>query len=349
MDRARLEDLIDRRFAGELSSEELRALDEAIARDPDAAAELRRRADMELALTETLGRPIPALPAAPSRVAPRRARTIGPRFSRAVWIRAAAAVLIAAAGLGIFVLSRPAPWSYEGDALFALAADGSLEPARDIAPGARYFARSGACRLGAAEVTFRQPTVFIADAPSRGQRQSIALEGGEIRVATRPGGRGVLLRTEKGILRDVGTVFDVKLNDPLEEQEMIARIRAGALPVFVAATILSGSVAWESLAGETKVIGPESGTVNLAYDPALGTVAEREGLVYVRPVGGERWTLADDGTSIETGDWVKTAARGANAAEIRLKDGARLTIGPGGLAEIASLSAVRLHSGELEV
>ncbi|MBN1418930.1 MAG: hypothetical protein JXP34_09150, partial [Planctomycetes bacterium] len=344
MDRARLEDLIARHLAGDLSSDEFRALDEAIARDPEAAALLRRRADMELALTETLGRPIPALPPAPP-----RARRIESPFARVVWIRAAAAVLILAAGLAVFLLSRPTPWSYEGDALFAFAADGSLEPARDIAPGVRYFARTGACRFGGAEIAFQEPTVFIADMPSRGERQPIALAGGEIRVATRPGGRGVLIRTEKGILRDVGTVFDVKLNDSLEEREMITRIRAHALPVFVAATVLSGSVAWESLAGETRVIGPESGTVNLAYDPSLGKVAEREGLVYVRPVGGERWTLADDGTAIVTGDWVKTAARGANAAEIRLEDGARLTIGPGGLAEVASLTTVRLHSGELEV
>ncbi|MBN1417296.1 MAG: VWA domain-containing protein, partial [Planctomycetes bacterium] len=338
MDSARLERLIERHFDGDLSIDEFRALDDAIAGDPQAALLLRRRADEELAFTKALGRPIPAF--APP--------TIG-SWIRAAWIRAAAAILIVAAGLAIFIASRPRPWVYEGDALFALRDDGSLAPARAVLPERRYYARSGRVRLGAAEVAFREPTVFLADSPGRGERQPISLVAGDVRVATAAAGAGVLVRTEKGTLRDIGTIFDVKLNNRWEERDMLARIRANALPVFVAATVLTGSVAWESRAGETKILGPESGTVNLAYDPSLGTVADREGLVYVRPVGGERWTLADDGTSIETGDWVKTGARGANAAEIRLADGGRLVLGPGGLLEIAALGTLRLAAGELEV
>ena len=101
-----------------------------------------------------------------------------------------------------------------------------------------------------------------------------------------------------------------------------------ALAVFVMATVISGTVAWESSTGQEAVVTPQMGPVKLAFDPSLGSVADREGLVFIKPVMGQRWTLADEDTLIEKGDWVKTAARGANAAELRLKDGARLVLGP---------------------
>jgi len=85
-----------------------------------------------------------------------------------------------------------------------------------------------------------------------------------------------------------------------------------------------------------------------AQDLSPGKVADREGAVFVKAVGAERWALANEGTRLVAGDWIKTGARGANAAELHLADGSRLVLGPGGLLEIVTAASARLYSGELE-
>src|SRR5262245_6223753 len=87
----------------------------------------------------------------------------------------------------------------------------------------------------------------------------------------------------------------------------------------------------------------------LAEDTAAAKVAEREGMVFVKRALSERWVLAREGSPITPGDQVKTAARGANAAELRLAGGAQVVLGPGGLLEIGEAGLIRLRRGDLDV
>ncbi len=102
-------------------------------------------------------------------------------------------------------------------------------------------------------------------------------------------------------------------------------------------------------AGEEKTLSPAMGTASLAYDASAGTVLDREGIGLVQAQGSERWTLLGERTPVTPGDWVKTGARGANAVEIALKDGTRLTLGPAGLLENTETGGFRLHAGELAI
>ncbi len=86
----------------------------------------------------------------------------------------------------------------------------------------------------------------------------------------------------------------------------------------------------------------------LSDDNSLGKIEDCEGSVLIKPVMHDRWTAAGENTRIFAGDLVKTAARGANAALLTLKNGATLIIGPGAHAEIVDLLTVRLLDGEME-
>ena len=86
----------------------------------------------------------------------------------------------------------------------------------------------------------------------------------------------------------------------------------------------------------------------LKGDARVGVLVDRQGTALVRPVGRERWTPLAQRSVLLPGDQVRTPVRGAHAAEIRLKGGGRLVLGPGGLIELTERGVVRLYRGDLE-
>lgn len=334
MEKERLEGLILRHFEGDLSPEEFEEFERAIKDDPEAAKLLRRMADQHLLLTESVDRPLPVFsrPGLPLK-----------------WL--AAAVLVVAAGIWLFQPFKQGEPVPEGVRLFELNRDAKPKRAGSVKPGIRYLARAGTLNLGEISLEFKAPTIFDVPGKEAGteDRQVLNLYAGQILVNTPSGGERIAIRTPQGILKDMGTVFEVECDEKMEEEEMLGRMRRGALPTFIAATVLSGVVLWQSYAGEEKSLTPEMGRVDLSYDPSLGRIVDREGLAFIKPVLGRRWTLAREKMLLEEGDWVKTAARGAHAAELCMKDGSGIILGPGGLVELEKTDLLRLHRGDLEI
>ncbi len=85
---------------------------------------------------------------------------------------------------------------------------------------------------------------------------------------------------------------------------------------------------------------------SLAAETPIGWVLEREGGALRKPVLARRWGVAERGEALEVGDWLEVAARGANALEVRLATGARLTLGPGSLVELVAADSLRLARGD---
>ncbi|MHC4974482.1 MAG: VIT domain-containing protein [Planctomycetota bacterium] len=94
--------------------------------------------------------------------------------------------------------------------------------------------------------------------------------------------------------------------------------------------------------------GPAVRGAPLRDDARVGVLVDRQGTALVRPVGRERWTPLARRSLLLPGDQVRTPVRGAHAAEIRLKGGGRLVLGPGGLIELPERGVVRLYRGDLE-
>ncbi len=88
---------------------------------------------------------------------------------------------------------------------------------------------------------------------------------------------------------------------------------------------------------------------SLSEDGRIGKVADRQGIVLLRPKLNRRWTLVCRPARLRVGDQIRTDVRGANAAAVKLTSGATITVGPGALAELVSPQIIRLHYGELQV
>ncbi len=87
----------------------------------------------------------------------------------------------------------------------------------------------------------------------------------------------------------------------------------------------------------------------LAEDGRVGKVADVQGVVGLKPVGGQRWTPVRPNVLLKPGDWVRADLRGANAATLRLLPRATVVLGPGALVEVVKPTRVRLHEGEAEI
>ncbi|MCC6741658.1 MAG: hypothetical protein IT452_21650 [Planctomycetia bacterium] len=94
---------------------------------------------------------------------------------------------------------------------------------------------------------------------------------------------------------------------------------------------------------------PGDGKQPLSEDTSVGKVVDREGNAVLKPVTGDRWSVAEENLPLMTGDWVKTGARGANALQMRLKNGAVVTMGPDSLVEVADAGTLKISQGEMEV
>ncbi len=87
----------------------------------------------------------------------------------------------------------------------------------------------------------------------------------------------------------------------------------------------------------------------LSSDASLAKVVDREGVGLARAGHSLRWRAAEANDSLFAGEWLKTGARGANALELRLKDGARVILGPGAQLELVDATTLRVAAGEVEV
>lgn len=87
----------------------------------------------------------------------------------------------------------------------------------------------------------------------------------------------------------------------------------------------------------------------LAEDGRIGKVIDVQGTVSVKPLTQRRWTPVTGSAILQPGDWLRTDARGANAVAVRLVNGTRLTLGPGGLVELAAPQQIQLHSGTIKI
>jgi Tfp pilus assembly protein PilF len=116
-----------------------------------------------------------------------------------------------------------------------------------------------------------------------------------------------------------------------------------AAALFVVATIVLIGVSREAPAG------PGDEREPLSADSSLGKVADREGNGMFKPAMADRWAVAEENTLLMAGDWVKTAARGANALQLRMKTGATYILGPDTLVELTDGGTVKVERGEVEV
>ncbi|TDJ76017.1 MAG: hypothetical protein E2O39_03680, partial [Planctomycetota bacterium] len=87
----------------------------------------------------------------------------------------------------------------------------------------------------------------------------------------------------------------------------------------------------------------------LSASTDVGRVLDREGVAARRAVLADRWGPADEGTALETGDWLEVGSRGANALKVRLTGGIELTLGPGTLVEVIGGGRIELLRGEVLV
>ncbi len=85
-------------------------------------------------------------------------------------------------------------------------------------------------------------------------------------------------------------------------------------------------------------------------DGRAGTVVDVQGTATARVAGGRRWTPLRTGGQVWPAEVVRTSARGANAVELELRDGAQVLVGPGATIELGEATAsLRLLRGQVEV
>lgn len=114
-----------------------------------------------------------------------------------------------------------------------------------------------------------------------------------------------------------------------------------------------GVAVWVSL---TRVPAPEPQQPDekfkfepgLADDGRIGKVTDVQGVVAVKPVTGERWSPVSARLVLKPGDWVRTDARGANAAALRLLK-SNIVVGPHSTLELVKADEYRLSAGEIEI
>ncbi|MFZ4394433.1 MAG: VIT domain-containing protein [Kiritimatiellia bacterium] len=81
----------------------------------------------------------------------------------------------------------------------------------------------------------------------------------------------------------------------------------------------------------------------------IGKVVDAQGICGLQPKLQERWTPLTEGVPLNTGDWLRTDPRGANALQVRLGSGVKFVLGPGSLVEMVGDTEIRLVRGELEI
>lgn len=88
---------------------------------------------------------------------------------------------------------------------------------------------------------------------------------------------------------------------------------------------------------------------SLSEDGRVGKITDTQGVVTVKPMAQERWTPIGENFVMMPGDWLRTDARGANAAEVKLISRTGLILGPGSLLEVSKSTKLKLVEGEVEI
>jgi Flp pilus assembly protein TadD len=98
-------------------------------------------------------------------------------------------------------------------------------------------------------------------------------------------------------------------------------------------------------------IGAEKFTIadTLTEDGRIGKVTDVQGIVGIKPVLHDRWTPVRAHLVLRPGDWIRTDARGANAAALRLVKQTGVILGPKTLVELIGPKQVRVVEGEVEI
>ncbi len=117
--------------------------------------------------------------------------------------------------------------------------------------------------------------------------------------------------------------------------------RDGKSEVFASLTV----VAYDQPIGAEKFKIADT----LTEDGRIGKVGDVQGIVAIRPVLHERWTPLRENLVLKPGDWIRTDARGANAAALRLAKQTGVILGPKTLVELVSPKTIRLVEGQLEI
>lgn len=87
----------------------------------------------------------------------------------------------------------------------------------------------------------------------------------------------------------------------------------------------------------------------LSADSSLGKVVDREGNGMLKPAMGDRWAVAEENMLLMAGDWVKTGSRGANALQLKMRNGVVYTLGPDTLVELPDVGTLKVTQGEAEI
>ncbi|MEW6737638.1 MAG: VIT domain-containing protein, partial [Acidobacteriota bacterium] len=125
----------------------------------------------------------------------------------------------------------------------------------------------------------------------------------------------------------------------------LKRLSYGFFLLFILALALTGYINMEINAQNKST----EGKLALSADTSLGKVVDREGIASIKAVLSDRWSVAEENLRLETGDWLMTGTRGANALAIRLNNGSQIILGPGTLLELVDARRGRLVHGEIEV
>ncbi len=84
-------------------------------------------------------------------------------------------------------------------------------------------------------------------------------------------------------------------------------------------------------------------------DGRIGKIVDSAGVVTLRPMTQRRWTPVATQLLLKPGDWLRTDARGANAATVELTSQYKIILGPASLLELRSPTEIRLHHGEVKL
>ncbi|MBT6154013.1 MAG: hypothetical protein HOL01_17015 [Planctomycetaceae bacterium] len=87
----------------------------------------------------------------------------------------------------------------------------------------------------------------------------------------------------------------------------------------------------------------------LTEDGRIGKIVDRQGIVSLKPLGAQRWTPVVRNLVVKPGDWIRTGRRGANAVQVVMEAGYRVTVGPATLIEVTAVDSIKIHNGEAQI
>ncbi len=305
-------------FEGELDPHSQSQFEDCLRTSEEARRIFCQSAATQSDVERILGRKDPDIPVQPK------------AFEMKSWFWAAAAALVLCLVVPfLFERSEPFEKLIAGEDTLAVAiprTPGSYRALRDVSIEVEEGLKLG----------FSEATRFSLDERGEGERFSLHLEQGTLHLDISEPHPGVELQTPAGVLSDIGTSFNVEVEDV--SQRVFAEVRDGKVE-------FSPSSNPEAV----QILTPDQGRLELSDSTAIGHVTDREGNGTLRPFMGTRWSVARIGMPLEAKDWVRTGRRGAHALKVTFINGAELILGPDTLLELESTQALVVHHGEFQV